>query len=278
MRSRWTTPSSVCRATGAQPGSCLRLRSSTSLAVASVAIGVSLPLLTELKPSSGNWITFVLLGTSVALAQLFVVRTPGNKSYHTTGVFLIPAALLLPAGARRADRRRPASPGLAPQPDCLVHPVVQHLQLHARDARCVGECPRDPRRGRADRKRRRSLRARGPRCLRLLRRSQLGSDRAHAAPRSRPVDAAPLLLPALLHGARLRRPRRRRGDVLDVQPVADPVRDRPAAAHSPSPVRAAAPGGGARRSEDGALQRTSLLGRARRRSSAARSGSSARCR
>ncbi len=66
------------------------------LAVAAVAIGVSLPLLAELKPSSGYWVTFVILGASVALAQLFVVRTPGNKSYHTTGVFLIPAALLLP--------------------------------------------------------------------------------------------------------------------------------------------------------------------------------------
>ena len=66
------------------------------LAVAAVAVGVSLPLLAELKPSSGNWVTFAILGASVALAQLFVVRTPGNKSYHTTGVFLIPAALLLP--------------------------------------------------------------------------------------------------------------------------------------------------------------------------------------
>jgi diguanylate cyclase (GGDEF)-like protein/putative nucleotidyltransferase with HDIG domain len=67
------------------------------LAVAALAVGVSLPLLLDLKPSSGHWITFVVLGTSVSLAQLFVVRTPGNKSYHTTGVFLIPAALLLPA-------------------------------------------------------------------------------------------------------------------------------------------------------------------------------------
>ena len=34
----------------------------------------------------------------MALAQFFVVRTPGNKSYHTTGVFLIAAVLLLPPG------------------------------------------------------------------------------------------------------------------------------------------------------------------------------------
>ena len=31
-----------------------------------------------------------------AVAQLFVVVTPANQSYHTTGVFLLPAALLLP--------------------------------------------------------------------------------------------------------------------------------------------------------------------------------------
>jgi diguanylate cyclase (GGDEF)-like protein/putative nucleotidyltransferase with HDIG domain len=79
------------------------------LAVAMLAIGVSLPLLADLKPSTGNWITFVLLAASVALAQLFVVRTPGNKSYHTTGVFLIPAAMLLP-----------------PELVALV-PVVQHI-------------------------------------------------------------------------------------------------------------------------------------------------------
>src|SRR5206468_12881093 len=39
---------------------------------------------------------FVILGTIAAVAQLFVVRTPRNQSYHTTIVFLIPAAMLLP--------------------------------------------------------------------------------------------------------------------------------------------------------------------------------------
>jgi diguanylate cyclase (GGDEF)-like protein/putative nucleotidyltransferase with HDIG domain len=79
------------------------------LAVAALAVSVSLPLLAELKPSSGYWVTFAILGASAAVAQLFVVRTPGNKSYHTTGVFLIPAALLLP-----------------PELVALV-PVVQHI-------------------------------------------------------------------------------------------------------------------------------------------------------
>ena len=42
------------------------------------------------------------------------------------------------AGARRADRRRPARPGVAQGPVRLVHPELQHLQLHARDAGGVG--------------------------------------------------------------------------------------------------------------------------------------------
>ena len=43
-----------------------------------------------------GWTTFVILGAIAAVAQLFVVRTPRNQSYHTTIVFLIPAAMLLP--------------------------------------------------------------------------------------------------------------------------------------------------------------------------------------
>jgi diguanylate cyclase (GGDEF)-like protein/putative nucleotidyltransferase with HDIG domain len=40
--------------------------------------------------------TFVVLAAAAAMAQIFVVITPRNQSYHTTIVFLIPAALLLP--------------------------------------------------------------------------------------------------------------------------------------------------------------------------------------
>jgi len=46
--------------------------------------------------STGEWATFALLATASALAQLFVVITPRNQSYHITVVFLLPAALLLP--------------------------------------------------------------------------------------------------------------------------------------------------------------------------------------
>ena len=67
------------------------------IVVGAAAAAFGIPLLAQLEPSTGHWITFAILATSVAVAQLFVVRTPGNKSYHPTGVFLIPAALLLPA-------------------------------------------------------------------------------------------------------------------------------------------------------------------------------------
>ena len=64
------------------------------LVVAAGAVAVTAPFLAELDRHTGDWLEFVLLATSVAVAQFFVVRTPGNKSYHTTGVFLIAAALL----------------------------------------------------------------------------------------------------------------------------------------------------------------------------------------
>src|SRR6478735_7999891 len=46
--------------------------------------------------SAGQLTTFALLATASALAQLFVVITPRNQSYHMTIVFPVPAAFLLP--------------------------------------------------------------------------------------------------------------------------------------------------------------------------------------
>ncbi len=66
------------------------------LLVAAATVAVTGPFLADLGSHSGDWLEFGLLATSVAVAQFFVVRTPGNKSYHTTGVFLIAAALLVP--------------------------------------------------------------------------------------------------------------------------------------------------------------------------------------
>ena len=64
--------------------------------VALIAAAATGPFVIRIDQHTRDWTTFAILGASVALAQLFVVRTPGNRSYHTTGVFLLPAALLLP--------------------------------------------------------------------------------------------------------------------------------------------------------------------------------------
>ena len=65
------------------------------LTVAAAAVAVTAPFFAHLHRHSGDWLEFAALAASVAVAQFFVVRTPGNKSYHTTGVFLIAAVLLV---------------------------------------------------------------------------------------------------------------------------------------------------------------------------------------
>jgi diguanylate cyclase (GGDEF)-like protein/putative nucleotidyltransferase with HDIG domain len=62
---------------------------------AATLVAAALPL-SRLSPDTKGWSTFFVLAACAAIAQLFVVRTPRDQSYHTTIVFLIPAALLLP--------------------------------------------------------------------------------------------------------------------------------------------------------------------------------------
>jgi diguanylate cyclase (GGDEF)-like protein/putative nucleotidyltransferase with HDIG domain len=65
-------------------------------AIAVATLIAVLPPLSRLSPDTQGWPTFLVLAVCAAIAQLFVVRTPRDQSYHTTIVFLIPAALLLP--------------------------------------------------------------------------------------------------------------------------------------------------------------------------------------
>ena len=65
-------------------------------AVGAIAVAAAFVPLSRLSPDSNGWGTFLILCACAAVAQLFVVRTPRDQSYHTTIVFLIPAALLLP--------------------------------------------------------------------------------------------------------------------------------------------------------------------------------------
>jgi diguanylate cyclase (GGDEF)-like protein/putative nucleotidyltransferase with HDIG domain len=79
------------------------------VAVATIAAAVAGPFLPRLEHQTDGWITFLILAFAAGVAQLFLVRTGKNTSYHTTIVFLIPAALLLP-----------------PEQVALI-PIVQHL-------------------------------------------------------------------------------------------------------------------------------------------------------
>jgi diguanylate cyclase (GGDEF)-like protein/putative nucleotidyltransferase with HDIG domain len=86
------------------------------LLVGGAAFAAAAPRFQELKEVRHGWFAFAVFATGAAFAQLFVVVAPrrgrnseGTLSYHTTGVFLLPAALLL-----------------APPLAALV-PVVQHL-------------------------------------------------------------------------------------------------------------------------------------------------------
>jgi diguanylate cyclase (GGDEF)-like protein/putative nucleotidyltransferase with HDIG domain len=75
----------------------LATKAAAYFVVVALATAVAVvPLLSHLRTSTPGWTTFVILGLIAAVAQLFVVRTPRNQSYHTTIVFLIPAAMLLP--------------------------------------------------------------------------------------------------------------------------------------------------------------------------------------
>jgi diguanylate cyclase (GGDEF)-like protein/putative nucleotidyltransferase with HDIG domain len=65
--------------------------------VVAAATAATAPFLVDIEAVRPRaWVTFAVLGTAVAVAQIFVVVTPANQSYHTTGVFLVASALLLP--------------------------------------------------------------------------------------------------------------------------------------------------------------------------------------
>ena len=67
------------------------------LAVSAAAIGGYLAAKPASAPSAADWRLAALLGALAAVAQLFVVVTPRNQSYHLTPGIVIAAAILLPA-------------------------------------------------------------------------------------------------------------------------------------------------------------------------------------
>ncbi|HEX9351278.1 MAG TPA: diguanylate cyclase [Gaiellaceae bacterium] len=69
------------------------------VATAAAAGGAAIPFVSRLQIEHRGvavWMTFLLLAGGAGLAQVLLVKTPTNHSYHATNVFLIPAVMLLP--------------------------------------------------------------------------------------------------------------------------------------------------------------------------------------
>src|SRR5437870_3860122 len=64
------------------------------IAVAALAAG--LPFILRLNGSTHGWATFGILAAGAAASHTYTVRTAKDSSFHTSWVFLIPAAILLP--------------------------------------------------------------------------------------------------------------------------------------------------------------------------------------
>ncbi len=65
-------------------------------AVVAATIAAAAPLAARIDSGTRGWVTFLVLAASAGVAQLFVVRTTRDQSYHTSTAFLIAGALLLP--------------------------------------------------------------------------------------------------------------------------------------------------------------------------------------
>jgi diguanylate cyclase (GGDEF)-like protein/putative nucleotidyltransferase with HDIG domain len=66
------------------------------IVVGIAAVAVALPYLLRLDTHTRSWTTFAILAAGAAASHTYTVRTAKNTSFHTSWVFLIPAALLLP--------------------------------------------------------------------------------------------------------------------------------------------------------------------------------------
>jgi diguanylate cyclase (GGDEF)-like protein/putative nucleotidyltransferase with HDIG domain len=84
-------PTAVRRPSGLPFGARLYLG-----AVVLATMVAAVPLIPRIHTGTGEWPLFLGLSLGAAIAQLFVVRTVRDQQYHTSTVFLIAGALLLP--------------------------------------------------------------------------------------------------------------------------------------------------------------------------------------
>src|SRR4051812_32948234 len=66
------------------------------ITVAIAAAAAAIPFLLRLDGSTQGWATFGFLAAGAAATHTYTVRTAKDSSFHTSWVFLIPAAMLLP--------------------------------------------------------------------------------------------------------------------------------------------------------------------------------------
>jgi diguanylate cyclase (GGDEF)-like protein/putative nucleotidyltransferase with HDIG domain len=66
------------------------------LVIAVAAIAAAVPFLLRLNGHTAGWTTFGILAVGAAASHTYTVRTAKDSSFHTSWVFLIPAAILLP--------------------------------------------------------------------------------------------------------------------------------------------------------------------------------------
>jgi diguanylate cyclase (GGDEF)-like protein/putative nucleotidyltransferase with HDIG domain len=73
-----------------------RSASAYAFAVAIAAAAAAVPQLVRLNGNTSGWLTFSLLAAGAATSHTYTVRTARDTAFHTSWVFLIPAAMLLP--------------------------------------------------------------------------------------------------------------------------------------------------------------------------------------
>ena len=64
--------------------------------IAAAALAAALPFIVRLNGHTAEWATFGILAAGAAASHTYTVRTAKDSSFHTSWVFLIPAAILLP--------------------------------------------------------------------------------------------------------------------------------------------------------------------------------------
>ena len=161
------------------------------VAISAIAFFAAMPFVPRLQTEQHSvtvWLTFVLFAVGAAIAQVALVKTPRNQSYHATNVFLIPAILLLPPELVVVIAVVQHIPAWLKNRTAWYRRVLQHLQLRHRDAGGVGDGPARATGRRADSQQRPTLRCRGSGLLARPRRAEPRDARPDAAPRPRALD------------------------------------------------------------------------------------------